>query len=308
MPPTYIRAYAQRADAGKPGDPIRFVASTSNVARDGLIIEADGWQLDNYRKNPVFLWAHNYREPPIGRAEAMVEGDRLIADVTFDQADDRARQIEQKYRSGFLNAVSVGWDIEEIAPPKGMMGAPRITKADLLEISGVPVPSDPDALAARQRSAEQADTDMDWQSVASDMTALYCFPLARPIRAWRASYHALARSYAALGKEPPERLSPEYLASLDTEALAGLFLEDESERCADVFRRHQEARAQVADLPPALRERLTALRALCDALLLEPEPRGEDTPTDDNPPADDDDQAEALSVARRLLERWSTIR
>lgn len=301
MPATYIRAHAARAENAKPGDPIRFVASTANVARDGLIIEADGWQLDNFRKNPVFLWAHNYREPPIGKAEVTIEGDQLIADVTFDQGDDRARMIEQKYRSGFLHAVSVGFDIESFSPPKGMMQAPRVTKAELLEISGVPVPSDPDALAARQRSAEQAEAELDWQSVASDMTALYCFPLERPIRAWRASYHTLARAYQALGKEPPERLPPEYLASLDTEALSGLFLEDERERCADVFSRHQETSETRAALPAALVDRLTALRSLCDALLTPMAP--EDPPTDDIPA--DDAEAEAISVAQRLLDRWS---
>ena len=304
MPPIYLRAHVfARADA-KAGDPIRFVASTANVARDGLIVEASGWQLDNYRKNPVFLWAHDYDHPPIGKAEVEIVDDQLIADVTFDQGDDKARQIESKYRNGFLHAVSVGFSIEEIKPPKGTMNAPVVTQAELYEISAVPVPSDPDALKARKAAAEQADADLDWQSVASDMASLYCFPLARPIRAWRASYHALARSYAALGKEPPERLSPEYLASLDTEALAGLFLEDESERCADVFRRHQDERAQAADLPPALRERLTALRSLCDALLAAPEPRGEDAPPDDQPAADDD---AVMTAAQRLLQRWSTI-
>ncbi len=59
MPPTYIRAYAQRADAGKPGDPIRFVASTSNVARDGLTTAAEGWLPDINSTSPVYTWAHN---------------------------------------------------------------------------------------------------------------------------------------------------------------------------------------------------------------------------------------------------------
>jgi HK97 family phage prohead protease len=304
MPPVYVRAYAARAD-GSPGEPIRFVASTSNVARDGLIVDAAGWQLDNYRKNPVFLWAHNYRDPPIGKAiDVRVEGDELIAEITFDQADERARLIEQKYRSGYLNAVSVGFDIEAIEPAKHAMAAPRATKAELLEISGVPVPSDPDALASRQRAAEQADAEQDWASVAADMTALYCFPLARPIRAWRASYHALARAYTTLGKEPPERLSPEYLATLDTEALAGLFLEDEAERCADVFARHAAERAAMTAVPPALRERLHALRDLCDALLQAAAGPPNPEPVPAPEPADADDAA--LAAAQRLLNRWES--
>jgi len=301
MPPIYLRAHVTaRADA-KAGDPIRFVASTANVARDGLIVQADGWQLDNYRKNPVFLWAHDYDCPPLGRAEVQIVENELIADVTFDQGDEKARQIEAKYRNGFLHAVSVGFSIEEIKPPKNMMGAPVVTQAELLEISGVPVPSDPDALKARKHAAEQADAAEDWQDIARDMTALYCFPLERPIRAWRASYHTLARSYAQLGKEPPERLSPEYLATLDTEALRGLFLEDEAEVCGAVFSRHEEQTPTA--LPAGMRDRLIALRSLCDALLT---PEEEPTPEPVKPPQPADDDSAELASLTDVLNRWST--
>lgn len=154
MPTQYLRAYCKREDVAqsKPGDPIRFIASTENVARDGLIIEAGGWQLDNYRKNPVFLWAHDYsgKVPPIGKASASVDGKTLLADVTFDQNDPFAVSIERKYRDGFLSAVSVGWDTLEVQPSKGPNQAPRITRAELLDISAVPVPGDPDALKERQ--------------------------------------------------------------------------------------------------------------------------------------------------------------
>lgn len=131
---------------------MRFVASTEDVARDGLVIEAAGWQLDNYRNNPVVLWSHDYwgRTLPIGRAEVSVEGTRLMADVTFDVDDPFAVQIKRKYERKFLNAVSVGWDTKEFAPSPDGKTAPRITKAELLDISAVPVPGDPGALKERQ--------------------------------------------------------------------------------------------------------------------------------------------------------------
>lgn len=154
----YLRAFAERAAdmaTAEPGTPIRFIASTENVARDGLVIEAAGWDLENFQRNPVFLWAHDMMgaRPPIGKVDASVKGKRLMADVTFDQGDEFARAIESKYRNGFLNAVSVSWDTREYAPPKAQGAAPRVTKAELLEISGVPVPSDPGALAQRQARA-----------------------------------------------------------------------------------------------------------------------------------------------------------
>lgn len=142
----YLRAeLVQGEQETKEGTPIRFTASSPGVKRDGKSLEMGGWNLGNYRKNPVFLWAHSYgmfgNVLPIGRADVTAEPERLVADVTFDQEDPFARQVESKYRRGFLHAVSVGWDENEV---DGTM------QYELLDISAVPVPGDPDALMERQ--------------------------------------------------------------------------------------------------------------------------------------------------------------
>lgn len=156
MPKQYIRAFRadeQPAAAPSEGGAIRFVASTEGIKRDGLEISSAGWQLDNYRKNPVVLWGHDYMtRPPIGRAEVAIDGDRLVADVTFDRADPFAAEVERKYRAGYLNAVSVGWESLEDSGQK-------VTRQDLLDISAVPVPGDPDALIQRQAAAMRAYLD-----------------------------------------------------------------------------------------------------------------------------------------------------
>lgn len=303
MPPTFIRAYCERAPAAEaaPGTPIRFVASTENVARDGLIVAADGWQLENFRKNPVFLWAHDYRRPPIGRAVRVdVEGKQLIAEIEFDQADEDARQIEDKYRRGFLNAVSVGFEVETFEPGKAG-AAPRAVKSELLEISGVPVPGDPGALKAARSAAERADSEADWPQLAADMVALYLYPTERPVRAWRSAWHTLSRAYEAAGREPPERLSPDYLAALDTEALAGLFLEGEAELCGELFRTHQAARDAAGPLPGALRAQLRAVRDAISAVLTAQEPAA-DPPTDEQPAEPVDEDLATLQALRDFME------
>jgi len=144
----YLRAYREAAGENRPGDPIRFKASTESLGRDGMIIEAAGWQLDNYRKSPTVLWAHDYlgQRLPIGMAEVAIEGSALMADIRFDQEDQFAKDVESKYRRGFLSAVSVGWNTLEQKPTT----PPRISKAELLDISAVPVPGDPNALKERQ--------------------------------------------------------------------------------------------------------------------------------------------------------------
>ncbi len=59
-----------------PGEPvdegnrvIRFVASDETPDRVGDIIKVSGWNLTNYKKNPVVLWGHDQANtPPIGKA------------------------------------------------------------------------------------------------------------------------------------------------------------------------------------------------------------------------------------------------
>ncbi len=156
----YIRMFRETGEAPPPlpGTPLRFVASTEALARDGFSIRADGWQLDNYRKNPVVLWGHDYvSRPPIGRAAVQIEAGRLTSDIVFDQGDDFAREVERKYRDGFLHAVSVGWNTVE-------QDGQTVTRAELLDISAVPVPGDPDALIQRQTAAMRAYLDGVMQS------------------------------------------------------------------------------------------------------------------------------------------------
>ena len=48
--------------------PVTFVLSTDDVDRHGDVVEPGGWRLAAYLRNPVLLWAHDYRHPAIGRA------------------------------------------------------------------------------------------------------------------------------------------------------------------------------------------------------------------------------------------------
>lgn len=146
--------------------PLRFLASTEGIKRDGQELKVEDWYLDNYRRNPVVLWAHDYfgRQLPIGRAEATIDFQRraLVADVTFDPGDPFAREVERKYREGYLHTVSVGWDTIEIE---------RRRMLDLLDISAVPVPGDPDALMERTiRALREAGYDIKPQPVEATET------------------------------------------------------------------------------------------------------------------------------------------
>ena len=132
---------------------LTFVASTQDVARDGDIIETDGWQVASYLKNPVVLWMHDPYTPPIGKAISVTVGKTLDIAVEFDN-DEFADRIFGLYERGFLNAVSVGFlpkayrkpDDEERAELKLGPWGVVWTKTELLELSAVSVPADPGAL------------------------------------------------------------------------------------------------------------------------------------------------------------------
>lgn len=125
---------------------LRFIGSTESVDRDGDIISADGWELDNYKKNPVFLWAHDYKIPPIGRAiDVRVVNKQLIFDIEFPDEGifPLADTIFKLYKGNFLNATSVGFIGKEGEPTKTGYA---FTRQELIELSAVPVPSNPTAL------------------------------------------------------------------------------------------------------------------------------------------------------------------
>ncbi len=249
----YLRGVVERVDAvEEDGAPIRFVASTDGLARDGLIIPTEAWDLENYRKNPVVLWSHDYSgsRPPIGRAQSVyVEEGRLMADIVFDQSDEFARSIESKYRNGFLHTVSVGWDTQGMEPGRAPGVRGEVTRADLLDISAVPVPGDPNALISRQARAlaqlaaaveeggiMQPDLEqVGWSDTAAAMVSLYCDTTDRTGEEWSADYKRLSRAYGRFGKVAPEPLEPMTLALMGTDTIRGLFLEGEAEMFPVVF-------------------------------------------------------------------------
>ncbi len=159
LPTTTTRL--SRADKGA-DRVIRFTASTENVARDGGIVEAAGWEVDNYRDvHPVFLWAHSPDSLPLGRAVNVEKTkDSLVIDIEFAgeaQAHPLAETVFRLFDAGFLRCVSVGFRVIKERDPtdeERERGAKWVaTRAELLELSAVPVPSDPGAVATGREIA-----------------------------------------------------------------------------------------------------------------------------------------------------------
>lgn len=128
----------------------RVIASTAAVDRQGDVIDQNGWLTDNYMKNPVMLFAHDYSSLPVAKCTGLeIKDQSLIASFEFApaEANPQAGFIKSLYDNGFMSAVSVGFI------PKEQNGN-IITKAELLEISFVPVPANQEALALSYKSLE----------------------------------------------------------------------------------------------------------------------------------------------------------
>lgn len=142
---------------------VEVVASTEIIDRQGERILQSGWELENYLKNPVVLWAHKYSELPIGKAlKVWVEDGKLKAKIQF--ANHKfANEIWELVKEKYLRAVSVGFRVLE---DEGK----DIKKAELYEISFVPVPANPEALVQLGYSEEEAK---DLEKKVAELLELY---------------------------------------------------------------------------------------------------------------------------------------
>jgi len=146
----------------------RFKISSSAVARDGHTLATSGWDLANFRNNPIVLAVHDseHIESIIGRAvDLPVKGDDLFADIEFMSGDINplAEMTLQMVDAGFLRATSVGFIPLDGKPAKGRgQGAYDFSKQELLEISIVPVGSLPDALLAARAAGIDTNPALDW--------------------------------------------------------------------------------------------------------------------------------------------------
>lgn len=152
----------RKAAPGK-GAGMEFVLSDDTLDRYGDIIEADGWVLTQFRKNPIALFGHSSNFPIGTWSDLRVEGGKLLGRLnlaargTSQRIDELIALVEQ----GILRAVSVGFRPIESEPlnPKEPWAGLRYLKQELLETSLVSVPANPAALA-RARSLNVSDDTM----------------------------------------------------------------------------------------------------------------------------------------------------
>lgn len=150
------------------------IISTADRDRQGDIIMQDGWVLDNYLKNPVVLFGHDYWSLPVGVCdEIKVIDGKLVAKGRF-AGHAFAQEIRKLYDAGMLRTTSVGFiPLEQ----EGNV----ILKAELLEFSFVPVPANPMALSLAHEKQINLEFAFSKGILVKEETAETTEPVAEPV-------------------------------------------------------------------------------------------------------------------------------
>jgi len=148
---------------------LEFVSSTAALDRFHEIISPAGWRLESYRRNPVFQNAHQYGDIIFTLGKALVTEVREVAGrpalyqkIEFAvEANPMARLAYALYKGKFLNAVSVGFIPLRWENGTAEAGYRRkYLEQELLEVSAVGIPANPEALQLGLRSGAVAKADV----------------------------------------------------------------------------------------------------------------------------------------------------
>lgn len=137
-------------------DVFTAVASTATEDRQGEVVSVEGWQLKNYKENPILLFMHDHNKP-LGKAtkiwiDKATGKPKMMFKGFISNATDYGRAAKQLMEEGILNSFSVGFRPLEI-------DGNTITKSELYEISLVSVPANPDARLVAAKSLQKAGFD-----------------------------------------------------------------------------------------------------------------------------------------------------
>lgn len=174
QPEGMLRAYFsvdQKAAVSEETRSVRVIASTSTADRMGRVVVQD-WDLARYRANPCVLWNHGdtgglFGEVsdlditlPIGFAsDVSVEAGRLEATLNFvdEKANPLAAKVYEGIKQGSIRAVSVGWLPHDVRyETHDGQEVVVVAKNELLEISAVAIPANPDAVLAANYASLRA--------------------------------------------------------------------------------------------------------------------------------------------------------
>jgi len=175
--PTAVREAAVEADATGLGDIVAKVTiSTERVDSYDSTLAVNGWEVGDFQRNPVVLYAHDQSGVPVGRdigvhvREGLDGNSGALIGVTrfvSEELDPFGAKIARFVAAGILRTTSVGFEplefeIAEDRDTGDSWFAPiDFTKQRLREYSWCAVPANPDCLVDNARLAKHGITRRD---------------------------------------------------------------------------------------------------------------------------------------------------
>ena len=128
---------------------VEVVMTTNSVDRDRDVIETKGIDTTSFEENPVVLWAHDSRQPPIGVVTDLVKSDNMLTGTVKFADTLRGQEIFKLYKDGIMKTWSIGFqgiDVDYRVDKDGDIEGYNFKSSELLELSAVPVPANAEAL------------------------------------------------------------------------------------------------------------------------------------------------------------------
>ncbi len=145
-----------------------FIINDASLDGHSERVLPEGLSVDRFKGNPVMFWGHHRSRAwdgelakllPIGKWENLrLKDSQWLADAYVDTGDQFGRDVVRKVKAGIINATSIGFKTIEYSddPETKVIGQKgwTITKSELMEISLVDIPSNPNTLAVKSLAAE----------------------------------------------------------------------------------------------------------------------------------------------------------
>ena len=144
---------------------ITFCFSDNQEDRMGEIVDQSTWDVKNYLLNPIILFGHDSTQPEnvLGQGVALQldQGGKSYITAQFDEAEinPKADMVFRQLIKRTLRCVSAGFvnHSSEI-----INDIPVLKDNELLEVSIVPIPANPRALALQMREGTISHKDGQW--------------------------------------------------------------------------------------------------------------------------------------------------
>lgn len=211
---TVAKQFQADAHADDATRTVKFTITTGDVDRENDVVNPRGWEVAEYMKSPVVLWAHDYKALPIAKAlDITAVGNGLVSTAQFPEKGIHpfADTVFELIKGGFIKAASVGFRPIDWAYNETRKGVDH-KKQSLIEWSCVPVPANPSALVSARAAGIDVSVLKGWAE--ETLTAFKTLPELTPVEkaeaaaqardevGWKAYTKALARAQKKSGETP----------------------------------------------------------------------------------------------------------